>query len=1098
MNRAGLLFRGLRTYWRTNAATAAGMAVATASLVGALLVGDSVRYSLRRGAEARVGQVAQVLSAGDRFFRAELAQAVSGESRAAPALLLSGLASTSDGSARVQGVNVHGVDGRFFALGPSTENAPAPPAEGAAFLNRELAQRLGVEEGESIVVRVAEPSALPRDVALAPTDTTLALRVRVERILEREAFGDFGLVGGSSTHPNLFVALEWLQLRLGLEGRANLLLTAESDPEVCASSLRAAWTIADAQLSLRSIEGGRRELRSDRIFFDGPVVELLSRQEGIELAGIFTYFVNSIESGERSTPYSMVSGLGSLKGAGERGTEQVLGVELGAEQILLNAWEAEDLGAAVGDRVTLRYHAIDAARRLVEAEHEFTVAGIVPLRGAAADRTLMPDFPGLSDAEHCRDWEPGTPVELERIRDKDEAYWDTFGGTPKAFLTLGAARSLWSSRYGELTAVRFAAEDEGELLEALERGLDPAQLGLFFRDFGASALAAAGSPTDFGGLFIGLSFFLILAALLLAGQLFAFGVQQRAREAGLLAALGFEGRLIRRLFLGEAALLSIGGGVVGVALGMVYTRLILVGLARVWRDAVARTPIQFHWEAATLAIGGVGAVAVSLGTTALVIRRELRAPSQALLARSLSFERRVAAPGRRRALFVFALACLAGALCLVVWVDPAAGPSAAGAFFGAGALVLTGLLSIVRLWLFGAAFGARAPLRSLGGLGRANAWRRPGRSLAVIALMAIGTFLVAAVGANRLGPVADEGLRASGTGGFALYGQTSLPLVNDLNTRSGREAFALPEEPFADVRVVPLRMRAGDDASCLNLSRPTTPRLIAVKSGALGSRSAFRFASTLGATDDPWALLEEELGDGTIPAIGDATSLTWQLKKSLGDTVDYVDERGQPFRVRIVATLADSILQGDLIVSEERFRDLYPTAGGYRLLLIDTPPEHRDEVARLLSRGLEDLGLSLERTGRRLATFHAVQNTYLSVFQVLGGLGLLLGSVGLGIVLLRNTFERRAELALLSALGFRARRVRWWVISEFGLLLVMGLGVGLLAALVAILPAMRAPASDLSLAQPLQLALAIALAGSLWILLAAQVAVRRTPLRDLT
>src|SRR2546425_885221 len=80
---------------------------------------------------------------------------------------------------------------------------------------------------------------------------------------------------------------------------------------------------------------------------------------------------------------------------------------------------------------------------------------------------------------------------------------------------------------------------------------------------------------------------------------------------------------------------------------------------------------------------------------------------------------------------------------------------------------------------------------------------------------------------------------------------------------------------------------------------------------------------------------------------------------------------------------------------------------------------------------------------RRLAAFNAVQNTYLNTFQVLGGLGLLLGSMGLGVVVLRNVLERRSELGLLQAVGFTRRSIRWLVLSEHGGLLALGLAVGI-------------------------------------------------------
>ena len=76
-----------------------------------------------------------------------------------------------------------------------------------------------------------------------------------------------------------------------------------------------------------------------------------------------------------------------------------------------------------------------------------------------------------------------------------------------------------------------------------------------------------------------------------------------------------------------------------------------------------------------------------------------------------------------------------------------------------------------------------------------------------------------------------------------------------------------------------------------------------------------------------------------------------------------------------------------------------------------------------------------------------MQNTYLATFQSLGGLGLLLGTIGLAVVQWRNVLERRGELALLRAAGFPARMLAILVALENVLLLLLGLGVGLLAAL---------------------------------------------------
>jgi ABC-type antimicrobial peptide transport system permease subunit len=109
-------------------------------------------------------------------------------------------------------------------------------------------------------------------------------------------------------------------------------------------------------------------------------------------------------------------------------------------------------------------------------------------------------------------------------------------------------------------------------------------------------------------------------------------------------------------------------------------------------------------------------------------------------------------------------------------------------------------------------------------------------------------------------------------------------------------------------------------------------------------------------------------------------------------------------------------------------------------------------VASALEKDLARFGFDAVPTGERLAAFQAVENTYLSTFQTLGGLGLLLGTVGMGIILLRNVLERRAELATLRAIGYRRARLRGLVLMENALLLVVGLAVGAVAGAAATAP----------------------------------------------
>jgi hypothetical protein len=270
----------------------------------------------------------------------------------------------------------------------------------------------------------------------------------------------------------------------------------------------------------------------------------------------------------------------------------------------------------------------------------------------------------------------------------------------------------------------------------------------------------------------------------------------------------------------------------------------------------------------------------------------------------------------------------------------------------------------------------------------------------------------------------------------------------------------LDEKILQGVSFVPFRVRDGDDASCLNLNRAQQPRLLGTSPHLLAQRKAFLFANGSG-----WSGIDVRSGLNFHwtggEAIADGASIQWALHKKVGDVITYRDEHGEDFPIRLVGALANSILQGSLIIDEAEFTRRFPGVSGYRMFLIDCPSNALPQVSAELTRALQDYGFEATPAAQRLAAFNAVQNTYLSTFQVLGGLGLLLGSAGLGIVVLRNVLERRGELALLIAVGFRRARVQKLVLAEHAALLTLGLVIGIASALVAILPSLLSPRGEL-------------------------------------
>ena len=305
----------------------------------------------------------------------------------------------------------------------------------------------------------------------------------------------------------------------------------------------------------------------------------------------------------------------------------------------------------------------------------------------------------------------------------------------------------------------------------------------------------------------------------------------------------------------------------------------------------------------------------------------------------------------------------------------------------------------------------------------------------------------------------DTSDRKSGTGGYSLLAESLLPIAHDRESEDGRAALNLSADDsfLTGVHIERFRVRPGDDTSCLNLYQPQNPKIVAPRAEFVAS-GRFAFQDSLAATPEEkanrWALLNRELEPGVVPVIADANSMTYVLHRKLGDEI-VLSTDGGPVRLKLVAALSHSIFQSELLMSEQNFLRLFPEQQGYQFFLLDAPVEKSAEVARELEDRLTDFGFDVTSTGDRLASFNRVENTYLSTFQALGGLGLILGTVGLAAVLLRNVLERRKELAVLRAIGYDRADFRVMVLAENSLLLVVGLLTGAACALLAIAPAFR-------------------------------------------
>ncbi len=1107
-----IAMRSLFHHWRSNLSIALGAAIATAVLTGALVVGDSMRSSLRSLVLDQLGSIENIL-VGEGFFSEKLASEIAGQNDtvAVSALILfpNGTVEihTSDRTARAANVNVLGVPPSFWDFDSQGLELKPPLTGNRVAINRSLADRLGIEQdttGHRLTLRIPKPVQLPSESALGATDNLIESLVDLEisEILPNKGLGRFSLQPSQVSGPNLFISIDRLQ-----ENLARTTLKNRSTKKLCNAALYSKGhnpavviqpQLEDIGLSLKRVTQFDPTLPQGPPIFDywSLSSEKLVFSRAIEMAvtkslpnakPVLTYLANDLRQvgTPAGVPFSMVSAIDidqefPLMSIAEKPISPLLD-----SQIVLNEWTAGDLGVEVGDEVELQYFEPETTHgNQIESTARFSVVGIAKLTPPdspfrvrrrhqvvaakflqpptlANDPDLTPTVPGVTDAESIENWD--LPFSTAgKIRSQDDDYWNEYRTTPKAFIALAAGQRLFSSRFGSTTSFRIpiATGDQKQIEQKLLTGFKSCNtdLGLRVIPIREKSIVAASGSTPFDALFLALSMFVILSALILVSLLFRLAVQGRIAEVGLMRAVGIGEKRVAGIWLREMVIVCLCGALMGIAIGVGYGGLMVYGLKTWWVGAISTPFLKLTISPLSLSIGLISGTLICCVTIWWSLRQTRRQSVRQLLAGQ--FETSNAPPmiqqPQRTGAFV-AGALVLGALVLMRVAFGMSGDAKSGAFMAAGFLVLVAALLLVHRWLKSPQTNTRASL-NLRELALIAARRNPLRSALTIGLVSVASFLIIAVSAFRLTP------SAAGTGGFEYVATSSSPVFADLNTATGQSELLGDERLDAQVKTFAMRLKPGQDASCNNLYQATEPRVLGVSDTLLthfdNNSNRFHWAGTTPSetnSDNPWRLLtggQQRDPNSPIPVIIDKNTANYSLKIFALGTIYEVDfASGQKVKFEVVGFLSNTILQGSLLIGEADFKRVFPTVGGYRFFLIDTgaAAAPRQQMA-ILEAGMSDQGFDAESSTRLLAQFMTVQNTYLNTFQSLGGLGLLLGTLGLAAVQIRSAIERTRELGLLRAIGFRPKRIANLIFLETSWLLALGLAIGIFSALFATVP----------------------------------------------
>jgi putative ABC transport system permease protein len=1142
MKKRTLIQRSLSHYWRTHLAVLLGVVAGMAVISGALIVGDSVRESLKQMSLDRLGKIDLAIHS-HRFFRQDLAEKLSAMDKAfgeqfeapVPALILDGalVRQSIDGTVldRAGRIRVYGIDERFAAVSELPEELiPTSYDDEKTFesinevvLSHRVASQIGAKPGDKLQLFVELPSNIPRDSLLGDRDAQQhqEINLTVKTLLPpTSAVGRFDLNPGQQMPLTIFVPLATLQKELELsevppgrefpEGRLariNAVFLASRTPELAKTEQAVEIAESANRFVSRQVQAadfglriaphddrGYMSIESEQLVLDSMLSDLaiktaeeLTLPHSESLVYLVNDFVNETDS-KRTAIYSVAAGVDFeqlAKWPGEKLLDE--GSPLPADdEIVLDDWIAEDLGLKKGESLRLKYFLVDNHGGTTEKERVFTVHSVIPLEKArlTTDRGLVPAVRGITDVKNFRDLRQPFPMNLDPLTDRDDAYWAEHGPTPKVFLPLAVAQEMWETRHGRLTSIRVFQQDDqdlGSLTRQFEKRLlkkiDVKDANLAFLPVKYLGVKAASGTTDFTGLFIGFSFFVIASAMILIGLLFGLGVERRVKELGLLEATGFSRKQVRRLVVWEAAAVSVLGAALGSTTAIEYAKLMIFALKDPdwWGGAIGTQFLEVHVTPTSLIAGFAISVTVSLLAVLATLRSLKPLSPRDLLhgvtlpvdsAEDLTAKSAQRAKIARYGFVASIIVVLLGVARVIPSSEATFGMSwQVIAFFCVGMTMLVCSLCGLSSWLMvdrqsavtGRGRGAIAKL------GLRNAARHRSRSILSAGLIAFATFVIVAVASGRRDPSVETPDFTSGNGGFQLVAETSSPILSDLNTEEGRSKLNFSAESgspeaklLGEMTVQPFRVKPGENASCLNLYQTDLPTVLGVPDSLI-ERGGFRF---INGTGNDWGLLAEPRDDGRIPVLGDMNTLMYSLKKGPGQTIEVP---GSDRELVVVGMLDSSVFQGVLLMSTANFDRLFAEQTGFSYFLIGASEKRieadgyfsSDEqaaLARQLESGLTEFGLDTESVTGRIAAFLVVQNTYLSTFQTLGGLGLLLGTLGLATVMLRNVVERRSELALLRAVGFQAGSLGIMVLAENAMLLTWGLATGTMCAVVSMLP----------------------------------------------
>jgi len=856
---------------------------------------------------------------------------------------------------------------------------------GEVIINEPLRAKLGGME--DLVLHLPSHNLVPSGSLFVTKSYATQMRVHVAGVKRVEEGGNLLLKNEQALPLNIFINRQELAEKMELEGKINLVLSGDI---ISGEQLAECWTP-----ELSGIHLTDSALTSDGIFIPNDIVEKCK-------GGLyFSYLVNDLVSGRDTIPYSFVTAVSEWQGE-----------PLDGQDMILSDYAAKRLHVSKGDSVDMSYFIAKDLKNLETQGQTFRVKRIVPLSDFMRDSLLIVEFPGLSHVEKCTDWDSDLPIKMERVKKEDEDFWYTYRQTPKAIVSYKAVSADWSNAFGSVTAMRFTSRPE--------ISLNPKDAGMQVIHPRAQGLQGATGGVDFASLFLSLGFFIILSAILLMKNPLVEMFIQRRDEIALYRQMGFADTTIFRNLYREAFTTMLCASPFGVLAGLLYSALTLWLLGNVWSGATHTEGFALHIRPLTVIVGWAVGLLICAAVLWWVVRTMLR---------QRQTEHIEPTQKRSRNIYLFVGLLLLTAILIAV------------NFIFLHSMVLFIVCGLLWILTWGIFLRLHILRRQSGEMNRSQMiWQSICASMKQHLLaywaLALGVFTVFAVGLNR----PDFSQATEATGGYHYYVDSRVPIQYDLNNPAVRQKLSLESLPDSTQFLGFLR-HTQDEASCLNLNQVSTPTVLGISM----HNAQCIMHNNLAQKD---TTQKDANANNCASVYIDEESLIWSLKKSVGDTLYYQNDRGETVPVVIAGTYPTGIFHGNAIMAAEDFRRLWPKESGIEVLLMKS--SRPDEAAEILSTAMNEYGLNIQTVEERIQMFFEVTETYLLIFLTLGGLGLLLGIFSLMIIVRKNLTAQTATICQYRAMGFGKRLIQNLLLRENLLVPLYAVAIGATGSVISI------------------------------------------------